>query len=171
MNTLSESSAIEILKRNTSYNSFYSPETLDALMYLATTGNTDQTTFVSFSRWITMGAMQSKGGASPAQRSGFPAVKYPLVCAAFATLAENKKEALEYLTSQIIDGWNDMPWVEHEGFLDTFFMINPQKALPETKDCIDRILESRAGGSAIGDRFRSFRRKMPRKGFLDWLGL
>lgn len=170
METFSEDSAIEILKRNNNYNSFYSPKTLDALLYLASIGNTNKITLIAFERWITMGAMQTKGGADHTQRAEFPAANYTLVCAAFATLAENKLEALEFLTKRIIDGWDDMPWVEHEGLLDAFFMMNPQKALPETKDCINKILGARgARTTVIGDRLVSFKRKMPIKGFFDWL--
>ena len=121
----------------------------------------DGATLNELERQLRRSAMDAKGLASSAKRKKYAEYTYDSVCREFATLAENDVFVLEFLTNRIINGLEGMPVIEHDGFLDAFFRINPQRALPETKDYISKILRSEIGKTSLADKFKKYRRKLP----------
>lgn len=167
MTSLTENEAIQLLERYKRKGSMWHEDVIEAALYLARMGNTHQLTLEVLSGYVKDGALFTSSIA--ARPTDISAVYYGRVRSAFAQLAQTQPKALEFLTDEIIDGFHGTPRFEYEGLLSTFLSVDPRRALPETRRCIKRILDSDVGRAPqVAERFRTFRSRMPRSGIFGF---
>lgn len=168
MYILDETQALSILEaRKAGKHNISERETIEAALYLAKKGSTHDYVLGVLSAWTRDGARCMSGG-TPTHMAEIGAQYYYEVVSTFARLAQTKSDALNFLTDEIIGHFRWSPHVEVNGLFEVFFLIDPQQALPETRECINRILRSEIGDWGHADDFRRYKGRLPKKSVWDF---